>query len=249
MPSEYTLVELSKISGEPLRRIRSYIQQGLLPRPLSAGRNATYPERSLSRLNAIKSLRSSQGLSVDEVRTVLANLGEKEIAGLASGYDIQAGAAREPQQRIGKREQKDRSRADEALRYIQRLRRGETEESTLEITRSKITPERDDMRVRALSIESDDSTVYRSELLSNRISGSSNLGDTGSQTSVRKLVARLDELMPSDRIRRRAKSEEWMKVPITPDIELHVRKEYGDYDMAAIELLADYIREALSGGI
>jgi hypothetical protein len=40
-----------------------------------------------------------------------------------------------------------------------------------------------------------------------------------------------------------------MKVPITPDMELHVRREYGDYDMAAIELLADYIREALSGGI
>jgi hypothetical protein len=186
---------------------------------------------------------------VDEVRTVLANLGEKEIAGLANSSDIQADAVREPQQRIGKREPKGRSRAGDALRYIQRLRSGEAEESTSKISRSKTSPERDHMRARALSIEPDNSTVYRSELLSNRISGSPNLSDTESQTSVRKLVARLDELMPSDRIRRRAKSEEWMKVPITPDIELHVRKEYGDYDMAAIELLADYIREALSGGI
>ena len=44
------------------------------------------------------------------------------------------------------------------------------------------------------------------------------------------------------------KSEEWTKVSITPDIELHVRKEYGDHDMAALELLADYIRDALLGG-
>jgi DNA-binding transcriptional MerR regulator len=249
MHSEYTLNELSKISGEPVRRIRSYIQQGLLPRPLSAGRNATYPERSLDRLRAIKNLRSLQGLSVDEVRTVIANLDDKEIAELAAESDKQVNIERDSQRRPSNRELKGRSRAGEALRYIQRLRRGDTEEATLETNELRTRLGRTDMRESSLSFEPDNSTVYKSELLSNRISESPDLRDTKSQTSIRKLVARLDELMPSDRIRRRAKSEEWMKVPITPDMELHVRKEYGDYDMAAIELLADYIREALSGGI
>ena len=247
MPSEYTLVELSKISGEPVRRIRSYIQEGLLPRPLSAGRNATYPARSLNRLQAIKSLRSLQGFSIDEVRTVLANLGEKEIAGLAAGSEQIADSARGSQRRIVNRQLKGRSRASEALRYIKRLRSSETEADSL--VSNRLTRPTNRPHMRALSVEPESAAVLESQPSLNRISESANLGDTGSQTSVRKLVARLDELMPSDRLRRRAKSEEWMKVPITPDMELHVRKEYGDYDMAAIELLADYIREALSGGI
>ena len=247
MPSEYTLVELSKISGEPVRRIRSYIQEGLLPRPLSAGRNATYPARSLNRLQAIKNLRSLQGLSIDEVRTVLANLGEKEIAGLAAGSEQIADSARGSQRRIANRQLKDRSRASEALRYIKRLRSSETETDSL--VSNRLTRPTNRAHRRALSVEPESAAVLESQPSLNRISESANLGDTGSQTSVRKLVARLDELMPSDRLRRRAKSEEWMRVPITPDMELHVRKEYGDYDMAAIELLADYIREALSGGI
>jgi len=247
MPSEYTLVELSKISGEPVRRIRSYIQEGLLPRPLSAGRNATYPARSLNRLQAIKNLRSLQGLSIDEVRTVLANLGEKEIAGLAAGSEQIADSARGSQRRIANRQLKDRSRASEALRYIKRLRSSETETDSL--VSNRLTRPTNRAHRRALSVEPESAAVLESQPSLNRISESAELGDSGSQNSVRKLVARLDELMPSDRLRRRAKSEEWMRVPITPDMELHVRKEYGDYDMAAIELLADYIREALSGGI
>ncbi len=247
MPSEYTLVELSKISGEPVRRIRSYIQEGLLPRPLSAGRNATYPARSLNRLQAIKNLRSLQGLSIDEVRTVLANLGEKEIAGLAAGSEQIADSARGSQRRIANRQLKGRSRAGEALRYVQRLRSSETEADSL--VSNRLTRPTNRAHRRALSVEPESAAVLESQPSLNRISESAELGDSGSQTSVRKLVARLDELMPSDRLRRRAKSEEWMRVPITPDMELHVRKEYGDYDMAAIELLADYIREALSGGI
>ena len=246
MPSEYTLVELSKISGEPVRRIRSYIQEGLLPRPLSAGRNATYPARSLNRLQAIKSLRSLQGLSIDEVRTVLANLGEKEIAGLAAGSEQIADSARGSQRRIANRQLKGRSRAGEALRYIKRLRSSETEADSL--VSNRLTRPTNRAHRRALSVEPESPAVLESRRSLN-LSESAELGDPGSQTSVRKLVARLDELMPSDRLRRRAKSEEWMRVPITPDMELHVRKEYGDYDMAAIELLADYIREALSGGI
>lgn len=248
MPSEYTLVELSKISGEPVRRIRSYIQEGLLPRPLSAGRNATYPARSLNRLQAIKSLRSLQGFSIDEVRTVLANLGEKEIAGLAAGSEQIADSARGSQRRIANRQLKGRSRAGEALRYVQRLRRTGTKEDPLVSNQLTTHTNRSGMRARALSVEPESPAVLESRRSLN-LSESAELGDSGSQTSVRKLVARLDELMPSDRLRRRAKSEEWMRVPITPDMELHVRKEYGDYDMAAIELLADYIREALSGGI
>ena len=246
MPSEYTLVELSKISGEPVRRIRSYIQEGLLPRPLSAGRNATYPARSLNRLQAIKSLRSLQGFSIDEVRTVLANLGEKEIAGLAAGSEQIADSARGSQRRIANRQLKGRLRAGEALRYVQGLRRTGTKEDPL--VSNQLTTHTNRAHRRALSVEPESPAVLESRRSLN-LSESAELGDSGSQTPVRKLVARLDELMPSDRLRRRAKSEEWMRVPITPDMELHVRREYGDYDMAAIELLADYIREALSGGI
>jgi len=244
MPSEYTLTELSKISGEPVRRIRSYIQEGLLPRPLSAGRNATYPERSLQRLLAIKNLRANQRLSLDEARTVLSNLGEKEISDLAAGSDTSPPSSEMTRYRAQFSKPGRRSRAQDALRYIQGLKRGESDnnEKIVERRRSRMAP--DDEQV-DLSLSNKTEHLQSAPLMSS-VSRSE---VSKSESPMRKLVERLNQLAPPEGVTRRARSEEWMKVTLAPDIELHVRKEFGEYDMAAFELLADYIREALSGGI
>ena len=84
MTDGYSLTQLQQISGEPVRRIRSYIQQDLLPRPKQLGRNARYSEATLTRLLAIKRLRTIEGLSITEVRTVLSNLDDSQIKDLST---------------------------------------------------------------------------------------------------------------------------------------------------------------------
>ena len=54
---EYSLDELSKLAEVSPRTVRFYIVEGLLPPPLTAGRNATYSQEHLDRLNAIASMK------------------------------------------------------------------------------------------------------------------------------------------------------------------------------------------------
>jgi len=63
----YSLKELAELTGIEPRTIRSYIAKGLLLGPLSRGRNASYSEHHLERLQEIRSLKE-QGLTLDEIR-------------------------------------------------------------------------------------------------------------------------------------------------------------------------------------
>lgn len=54
---EYSLDELSKQADVTPRTVRYYIVEGLLPPPLTAGRNATYSQEHLDRLNAISAMK------------------------------------------------------------------------------------------------------------------------------------------------------------------------------------------------
>ncbi len=63
----YTLHELAEITGIEPRTIRSYITRGLLPGPLSRGRNAHYSELHLQRLLEIQALKE-QGIPLREIR-------------------------------------------------------------------------------------------------------------------------------------------------------------------------------------
>ena len=54
---EYSLDELSTLADVTPRTVRYYIVEGLLPPPLTTGRNATYSQEHLDRLNAIASMK------------------------------------------------------------------------------------------------------------------------------------------------------------------------------------------------
>lgn len=263
MSPEYTLSELVELSGEPTRRIRSYIHQDLLPRPTKAGRNASYPDRSLNRLLAIKHLRNVEGMSVGEVRQALANLGEHEILELAEASSGVSMMTVEPSYRrsTGRGNEDERSRAGSALQYIKNLRRtSDTSQSSTTFRRhsepgsSQSAPPRQSRISENRTIDdpagiSPNLRFRLSESETSSDPGNSQERQTSSDSALRRLLERLDQVAPSTRIKRRARSEEWIKIPITPDMELHVRKEFGDYDQAALEILADYIREAMAGGI
>jgi DNA-binding transcriptional MerR regulator len=72
-PREYTIQELSDLSGVPRRTVHFYTQQGILPPPQGAGLGARYSELHLLRLQAVPVLRA-HGLRLDEIRRRLAGL-------------------------------------------------------------------------------------------------------------------------------------------------------------------------------
>jgi DNA-binding transcriptional MerR regulator len=76
--AEYTISELSEISGVNRRNIHFYVQQGLLPPPEGAGLAARYSDEHLQRLRAIPVLRN-RGLRLDEIRSQLGSLGRDDL--------------------------------------------------------------------------------------------------------------------------------------------------------------------------
>ncbi len=68
--SEYSLGALGSKAGVPLRTIRFYIAQNLMPPPLRAGRNAAYGPLHLERLKGIQTLKQ-KGLTLSEIRQSL----------------------------------------------------------------------------------------------------------------------------------------------------------------------------------
>ncbi len=70
---EYSLKELSELAGVTPRTVRYYIVEGLLPPPLTTGRNASYGQEHLDRLHAIVTLKEMY-LPLREIRDRLDTL-------------------------------------------------------------------------------------------------------------------------------------------------------------------------------
>ena len=64
--SEWTLAELADESGVSPRTIRFYITRGLMPGPVTRGRNAGYTDGHLERLREIQQLQA-EGLTLGQI--------------------------------------------------------------------------------------------------------------------------------------------------------------------------------------
>jgi DNA-binding transcriptional MerR regulator len=84
MVETYTFSELAEASGTPGRRIRTYIQRGLLPAGSSGGRGARYTRDHLDRLRLIERLRSEAPprTGLDQIRSLLDQLSPDIIRGI-----------------------------------------------------------------------------------------------------------------------------------------------------------------------
>lgn len=92
LDAEYTIDELTAVSGIPSRTIRFYQSNGALPRPEVRGRVAYYGEAHVDRLRLISRLQD-RGLRIKAIRDLLRHLEAGEVDLQAwLGLDSQIGA-------------------------------------------------------------------------------------------------------------------------------------------------------------
>jgi DNA-binding transcriptional MerR regulator len=62
------------------------------------------------------------------------------------------------------------------------------------------------------------------------------------------LLKKIKALSSQRQLPRKSRGEEWIRVPISPEIELHVQGHLTAEQLSCMEQLADYMREILIGG-
>ena len=80
--SEHTISELAALSGLPVRTIRYYVAEGLIPSSGMEGPGTRYPDATLARLRVINKLKDAH-LPLAEIRKRLQGLEDEEVQGLS----------------------------------------------------------------------------------------------------------------------------------------------------------------------
>lgn len=83
----YQISELANITGQTVRTIRYYMDEGLLPQPETQGRYAYFSDSFIWRLNLIQRLKNVY-LPLREIKRVLDTLNEVEIKEYAEKEDL-----------------------------------------------------------------------------------------------------------------------------------------------------------------
>jgi DNA-binding transcriptional MerR regulator len=89
--TSYTIDSLSETVGIPIRTIRFYISEGLLPGPGARGKAATYSEEQLLQLRLIRRL-VEERVALAEIRERLASLTTEEMRGLLADEERRTAA-------------------------------------------------------------------------------------------------------------------------------------------------------------
>lgn len=84
-PDGYSLNELAAAASMEPRTVRSWVQDGLVPGPISRGPKAAYPPEAMGRLLAVKRLKEDTRLTLSDIRRRLAGLSAEEINAIALG--------------------------------------------------------------------------------------------------------------------------------------------------------------------
>ena len=221
MSGEYTLDDLAKMLQINPRTIRSYIQQGLLRGPDSLGRNARYSDYHLKRLRVIRQLKEEHNLPLSEIRRLVTMAGPDEDIQiqLVATSGLPEPCETEPFIDADT-EQAEQEAPSSALDYV-RARRALIQGARLEEDHSTPAAPRPTKR----SAARDDASASPLEALLTRLRDQGALG----------------------RVPRRTRGEEWVRLEVTPDIEIHVRGQLDGEQLRDFEQLADLMRHTLLG--
>ncbi len=195
----YSLDELADMTGLKQRTIRHYIQQGLLLGPDSLGRNASYRDYHVKRLQVIKQLRRL-GQSIEEIRQHF-----------------------------------DHARPDEEIRVVGLSQAPMPEDMSDPLAEADPDSAFDFIRSRQGSAD--------------QIRFSAKPGHSPRPaTPVQQLLEQLRDISTSPGIAHRTRGEQWIRLAVTPDLELNVRGPISPEQQKVYEQIADHIRHVLLGG-
>ncbi|MBT7547652.1 MAG: MerR family transcriptional regulator [Gemmatimonadetes bacterium] len=229
MTQEYTIESLAKLVGLQRRTIRNYITQGLLRGPDSLGRNARYTDYHLKRLKLIKQMKLVLNLSLSEIRRLLNTVGANED--LTFG-DIKLAAGSMPDDET----ETESSGLSEAMAPMS---------APLPASSLEAEPEQDELsaldfiRQRKALTEGTPALRQRGRHRSGRpapVAG-----------PIEDLLQQLRDLLAHAAVTRKTRGEEWVRLQITPDIEIHVRGHLSSEQLAGFEELSDMMRHILLG--
>ena len=225
MTQEYTIESLSKLVGLQRRTIRNYITQGLLRGPDSLGRNARYTDYHLKRLKLIKQMKLVLNLSLSEIRRLLNTVGANED--LTFG-DIKLAAGSMPDDET----ETESSGLSEAMAPMSAMPASSPEPEPEEDELSAL----DFIRQRKALTEGTPALRQRGRHRSAPVGG-----------PIEDLLQQLRDLLAHAAVTRKTRGEEWVRLQITPDIEIHVRGHLSSEQLAGFEELSDMMRHILLG--
>ncbi len=225
----FSLQDLADQTGVEARTIRSYVERGLLPGPESLGRGARYPAEALDRLQVMQLLRdANRDLTLDQIRVLLQSLSPAQLADIASGRQRIAGVIDTDARTAG------RGRGD-ALAYLQALRanaprrRGRPQsaaEAATQVSARAAGPA-------AARADGEAAPAY---------------GPNAQMSALADAARALAALAGAAPTARSVRAEAWLRIPVTPDIELSVRAVYGDEELAQLHRIGDALRQLLTRG-
>jgi DNA-binding transcriptional MerR regulator len=219
MGQDFTIAELEKETGVPVRTIRDYVHRGLLPEPSSRGRGATYPLTTLHRLKVIRLFREVHGLSRSQIRGLLSGFSDEYIEDIAERREEVRSIPVEPTG-LGYSKEMSRdltSRGDAAREHRDDKGQRKSQESPRQkelFQGSRETPER----------ESDGALALE------------------------RLLEALGQLVRTRPATSRARAEAWVRVRVSSDVELAVRGITSDEEISQLQQIADCLRRLLIHG-
>lgn len=222
--TEPTLAELAAASGLQPRTLRSWVTQGLLPGPLTRGPFARYPADALERVLAIRVMRDLLGMPLATIRQELLVASPEQIRGYAAKA---AGLAPEPSDTpaLGARAEAPGS----ALAYLRALREG--------VAGARPMPAALRSSIAAPQTAADAAPPAAAQAAPEPPPPS------GFEGLERRLAEGRGGRLPA----RKARAEEWLRIPVTPDVELAIRGPLDAEQRARLERCADLIRDILLG--
>ena len=225
LATEPTLAELAEASGLLPRTLRSWVAQGLLPGPLTRGPFARYPADTLERVLAVRAMHDLLGMPFTAIRQELLVASPEQIQGYAAKA---AGLAPEPSDPPATA---PRQGSGSALAYLQALRARAATPAALPAApmlragAPAATPRPDTLAMPPAPSATEPPALSGFEALERRLAE----GRTGKPPA------------------RKARAEEWLRIPVTPDVELAIRGPLDAEQRARLERCADLVRDILLG--
>lgn len=212
----YDLLELCDAADVTPRTVRYYVQQGLLPSPDARGRGARYDRAHLERIRLVKRLQGRH-LPLAEIRTQLAELSDAAVSALVA----EPGGA---------------EKSESALSYVRSV-----------LTGTKTRPEPESLKRRLVSPFSE--PVPPGEMpipqFRARETVATQAPEPEAAPAPAPIVAASAPTAAPPETSTQPRST-WDRVPLTADIELHIRRPLSRVQNRLLDRLLEHARSLFS---